>query len=47
MLSLFNGQERTITALHSLLDEAGWNLVAVHHEDPSVVRFQKAIAVPK
>lgn len=47
MLGLFNGQERTITALRSLLDEAGWNLVAVHHDTPSVARFQKAIAVPK
>jgi hypothetical protein len=47
MMGLLNGQERTITALRSLLDEAGWNLVAVHLEDPSAVRFQKAIAVPK
>jgi hypothetical protein len=47
MLGLCNGQERTIRALRSLLDGAGWNLVGVHYDDPSVVRFQKAIAVPK
>ncbi|KAH9024032.1 O-methyltransferase [Lactarius deliciosus] len=46
MLGLFNGQERTITGLRSLLDQAGWKLVAVHHDAPSVVRMQKAIAVP-
>ncbi|KAH9042198.1 S-adenosyl-L-methionine-dependent methyltransferase [Lactarius pseudohatsudake] len=46
MLGLLNGQVRTITALRSLLDEAGWKLIAVHHDGPSVVRFQKAIAVP-
>ena len=47
MLGLFNGQERTITALRSLLDETGWRLIAVHHDTPSVAKFQKAIAVPK
>jgi hypothetical protein len=47
MLGLFNGQERTITALRNLLGQAGWNLVAVHHDTPSVARFQKVIAVPK
>ncbi|KAF8256673.1 S-adenosyl-L-methionine-dependent methyltransferase [Lactarius quietus] len=47
MLGLFNGQERTITALRSLLDQADWDLVAVHHDTPSVAKFQKAIAVPK
>ncbi|KAH9054234.1 O-methyltransferase [Lactarius vividus] len=46
MLGLFNGQERTITGLRSLLDQAGWKLIAVHHDAPSVVRMQKAIAVP-
>jgi hypothetical protein len=46
MLGLFNGQERTITALRSLLDQAGWKLIAVHYDAPSVARFQKAIAVP-
>ncbi|KAI9450109.1 S-adenosyl-L-methionine-dependent methyltransferase [Lactarius psammicola] len=46
MLGLFNGQERTITALRSLLDQTGWKLIAVHHDAPSVARFQKAIAVP-
>ncbi|KAH9012303.1 S-adenosyl-L-methionine-dependent methyltransferase [Lactarius hengduanensis] len=47
MLGCFNGQERTITALRSLLDQAGWKLIAVHHDAPSVARFQKSIAVPK
>ncbi|KAF8262641.1 S-adenosyl-L-methionine-dependent methyltransferase [Lactarius quietus] len=47
MLGLFNGQERTITALRSLLDQAGWKLIAVHYDVPSVMRYQKAIAVPK
>jgi len=46
MLGLLNGQVRTITALRSLLDQAGWKLIAVHHDAPSVARFQKAIAVP-
>ncbi|KAH9033352.1 S-adenosyl-L-methionine-dependent methyltransferase [Lactarius pseudohatsudake] len=47
MLGFFNGQERTITALRNLLDQAGWKLIAVHHDAPSVARFQKSIAVPK
>lgn len=46
MLCLFNGQERTITALRSLLDQAGWKLIAVHHDAASVAKFQQAIAVP-
>ncbi|KAI9443140.1 O-methyltransferase [Lactarius indigo] len=45
-MGLLNGQVRTITALRSLLDQAGWKLIAVHHDAPSVVKFQKAIAVP-
>jgi len=47
MLGLVNGQERTITAMRSLLDQTGWKLLAVHHDAPSVVRYQKAIAIPK
>jgi len=47
MLGLFNGQERTITVLRNLLDQTGWKLIAVHHDAPSVVRLQKAVAVPK
>ncbi|KAI9440862.1 S-adenosyl-L-methionine-dependent methyltransferase [Lactarius indigo] len=47
MLSLFNGQERTIMALRNLLDQAGWKLIAAHRDAPSVSRFQKVIAVPK
>lgn len=46
MMGFFNGQERTITYLRDLLDQAGWKLTAVHHDAPSVVRFQKVIAVP-
>ncbi|KAH9054233.1 S-adenosyl-L-methionine-dependent methyltransferase [Lactarius vividus] len=46
MLGFFNGQERTITALRSLLDQAGWKLIAVHHDAPAVARFQKSIAIP-
>ncbi|KAI9437949.1 S-adenosyl-L-methionine-dependent methyltransferase [Lactarius indigo] len=46
MLGLFNGQERTITGLQGLLEQAGWKLVAVHHDAPAAVRYQKAIAVP-
>ncbi|KAH8978096.1 O-methyltransferase [Lactarius hatsudake] len=46
MLGFFNGQERTITALRSLLHQAGWKLIAVHPDAPSVARFQKSIAVP-
>ncbi|KAI9450108.1 S-adenosyl-L-methionine-dependent methyltransferase [Lactarius psammicola] len=46
MLGLFNGQERTTTALRNLLNQAGWKLIAVHHDAPSVARFQKSIAVP-
>ncbi|KAH9167780.1 S-adenosyl-L-methionine-dependent methyltransferase [Lactarius sanguifluus] len=46
MLGILNGQERTITALRSLLYQAGWKLIAVHHDAPSVARFQKSIAVP-
>ncbi|KAH9012304.1 S-adenosyl-L-methionine-dependent methyltransferase [Lactarius hengduanensis] len=46
MLGILNGQERTITALRSLLHQAGWKLIAVHHDAPSVARYQKSIAVP-
>jgi hypothetical protein len=46
MMALFNGQERTVTHLHDLLDQAGWKLSAVHYDALSGVRFRKAIAVP-
>jgi hypothetical protein len=39
-------QERTVTDLRSLLDKAGWRLIGVHHDAPSIVRFQRAITVP-
>ena len=47
MLGLFNGQERTITVLRNLLDQTGWKLIAVHHDAPSVARYQKAVAILK
>ncbi|KAH9994290.1 S-adenosyl-L-methionine-dependent methyltransferase [Russula vinacea] len=46
MMGLVNGQERTITYLRDLLNQAGWKLTAVHYDAPSVLRFQKVIAVP-
>ncbi|KAF8498105.1 S-adenosyl-L-methionine-dependent methyltransferase [Russula emetica] len=46
MMSLFNGQERTVTYLRDLLNKAGWKLVAVKYDKPSVRRYYKAIAVP-
>jgi len=46
MMCLVNGEERTITALRSLLDKAGWKLVAVHRGSLSVASFQKVVAVP-
>jgi hypothetical protein len=47
MLGFLNGQERTLMALRSLFDQAGWNLIAVHHETSAVVMSQKVVAVPK
>jgi len=46
MLSLFNGQERTITHFRDLLKRAGWKLSAVHYEPLSAQRHQKVVAVP-
>jgi hypothetical protein len=46
MMCFFNGQERTITHFRDLLKQAGWKLSAVHYDTPSVVRFQKVVAVP-
>ena len=46
MMGFLNGQERTITYLRDLLDQAGWRLISVHHDKPTAIRFQKAIAVP-
>lgn len=46
MMSFFNGKERTVTYLRDLLKQADWKLIAVHHDKPSVIRFQKVIAVP-
>jgi hypothetical protein len=36
MMGLFNGQERTITHLRDLLNQAGWKLTAVRYDKPSV-----------
>ena len=46
MMGFLNGQERTVTYLRDLLDKAGWKLIAIHHDTPTVMRHQKAIAVP-
>lgn len=47
MMSYYNGQERTITAyLRDLLNQAEWKVIAVHRDPPSVIRYQKVIAVP-
>jgi hypothetical protein len=46
MMNLINGQERTITCLRDLLDRSGWKLTAVNHDEPSMRRYQKVIAVP-
>ncbi len=46
MMSLVNGQERTITHFRDLLNRAGWKLTAVHYDPLSVSRFQKVVAIP-
>ena len=46
MMSIFNGQERTITHFRDLLRRAGWKLSAVHYDSLSVSRYQKVVAVP-
>jgi len=46
MMGLFNGQERTITYLRDLLNQAGWKLIAVHYDKPSARRYQKLVSVP-
>ena len=46
MMTLFNGQERTITSLRDLLDKAGWKLISVHEDQLSSRSYQKAIAIP-
>ncbi|KAJ7183858.1 S-adenosyl-L-methionine-dependent methyltransferase [Mycena filopes] len=46
MMSLFNGQERTVLQLRELLKESGWKLVEVYYGDPFSVGQSKAIAVP-
>ena len=46
MLCLFNGQERTITALRSLLAQAGWKIIAAHSDASSAAMFRMVIAVP-
>ena len=37
-----------VTALRSVLDKAGWRLIGVHHDAPSIVKLvklQKAIGI--
>ena len=46
MLTVLNGQERTITQFRDLLNRAGWKLTAVHYDSLSVRRNQKVVAVP-
>jgi hypothetical protein len=46
MMAFFNGQERTTTNLRDLLNQAGWKLIAVHYDKPSMAKNQKVIAVP-
>jgi len=46
MMGFFNGQERTVTYFRDLLNQAGWKLIAVHHEAPSVIGLHKVVAVP-
>jgi hypothetical protein len=46
MMGFYNGKERTITYLRDLLNQAGWRLIAVYHDTPTAIRYQKAIAVP-
>jgi len=46
MMSYFNGKERTVTQLRDLLKQAGWKLIAIHHDTPSAVGYQKTIATP-
>ena len=45
-MAFFNGNERTVTHLRDLLNQAGWKLTAVHHDSPSGIRFGKVIAIP-
>ena len=46
MMGMLNGKERTVTHLRELLDQAGWKLIAVSYDSPSIQSLQKAIAVP-
>ncbi|KAJ7028950.1 S-adenosyl-L-methionine-dependent methyltransferase [Mycena alexandri] len=46
MLTLFNGQERTVLQLQTLMKESGWKLVEVYYGDPFAVGQAKAIGVP-
>ena len=45
-MTCLNGQERTITYFRELFKQAGWKLSSVHYDGPSVVRYQKVVAVP-
>ncbi|KAJ7512273.1 S-adenosyl-L-methionine-dependent methyltransferase [Mycena galericulata] len=46
MMSLLNGQERTVPQLQALMKESGWKLVEVYYGDPFAFGQSKAIGVP-
>ncbi|KAJ7512285.1 O-methyltransferase-domain-containing protein, partial [Mycena galericulata] len=46
MMSLVNGQERTVLQLQALMKESRWKLVEVHYGDPFAGSQSKAIGVP-
>jgi hypothetical protein len=46
MMSLLNGQERTVLQLKALMKQGGWNLVEVYHSNPFAVGQSKAIGIP-
>lgn len=46
MLTLMNGVERTVAQFDSVLKEAGWKLVRVHHSSGFEVENAKVFAVP-
>ncbi|KAJ7730737.1 S-adenosyl-L-methionine-dependent methyltransferase [Mycena metata] len=46
MMTLFNGQERTVLQLQALMKKSGWKLVEVYYGNPFSVGQSKAIGVP-
>ena len=45
-MGYFNGKERTATQLRDLLKQAGWDLIAIHHDALSAVGLQTVVAAP-